>query len=269
VAGAWLNKSYSGIDRTIHGFHPDGGNGQNDFPPGKAAGTLLHALFEKTEDFSLPPSEEERIRNALEASRRVKLEASQVEWAIQKIKTVLNKKLPGIGISLSQVPPENHDAELGFVMDIAGEGKDKLASARKILGILPDDCKPASEDLYEQLDKEFFGFLNGTIDLLFEWEGAYYVLDWKSNNLPAYDQANLEESMRRHNYHLQYALYGIAVERFLKRLNAGRERPQKLGGVFYVFLRGVEDGDGNEGIFFRKREELAWMDTLAELLEAK
>ena len=39
------------------------------------------------------------------------------------------------------------------------------------------------------------GFLNGSIDLVFEWEGRVYLLDWKSNLLENYSKQRLAEAV--------------------------------------------------------------------------
>ena len=62
--------------------------------------------------------------------------------------------------------------------------------------------------------------MTGFIDLFFEHQGKYYILDWKSNhlgnNLENYSQENMEEAMKGSNYNLQYYIYTIAANRFLK-----------------------------------------------------
>ena len=56
--------------------------------------------------------------------------------------------------------------------------------------------------------KNIKGVMHGFIDLLFEFEGKFYILDWKSNHLgnsiDDYSIDKLDESMTTNNYHLQY-----------------------------------------------------------------
>ena len=77
----------------------------------------------------------------------------------------------------------------------------------------------------------------GFIDLVFYKEGKYYVVDWKSNDLPDYTPERLEEAMRTHDYHLQASIYATALSRYVKLFD---NRPFKeiFGGALYVFLRG-------------------------------
>ena len=109
------------------------------------------------------------------------------------------------------------------------------------------------------------GFLRGFIDLLFHHEGRYYVLDWKSNwlgNTPeAYNSEGVARSMRQHRYGLQAYLYVLAVDRFLAARLPDYEYERHFGGVFYVFLRGVDSAFPQRGIF-RDRPDLALLERM-------
>ena len=86
------------------------------------------------------------------------------------------------------------------------------------------------------------GFVKGCIDLLFEHEGRYYALDWKSNWLgtseESYSQERLQLAASSHDYLLQARLYKEALIRTLARYD---DRPFDLcfGGFYLVFLRGA------------------------------
>ncbi len=73
------------------------------------------------------------------------------------------------------------------------------------------------------------GVMKGFIDLCFEREGKYYIVDWKTNWLPDYSLSSLEAEMHNGDYFLQASIYADAMERYLK---------QKIGGALYVFVRG-------------------------------
>ena len=88
------------------------------------------------------------------------------------------------------------------------------------------------------------GMLKGFIDLVFEHDGKYYVLDYKSNWLGADDQAYTRDAMTdavlEKRYEVQYVLYLLALHRLLRsRLGDGYDPEQHLGGAVYVFLRGL------------------------------
>lgn len=76
-------------------------------------------------------------------------------------------------------------------------------------------------------------FLKGFIDLCFEYQGVYYLLDWKTNLLEDYTPASLEKAMTEHDYLLQGKIYATALTRYLKLYNS-----PPFGGVFFLFVRG-------------------------------
>ena len=61
----------------------------------------------------------------------------------------------------------------------------------------------------------------------------------KSNRIEdGYDRPALEACMDSAGYHLQYRLYTIAVQRWLRQvLGAGFDPQVHFGGVFYFFIR--------------------------------
>jgi exodeoxyribonuclease V beta subunit len=86
------------------------------------------------------------------------------------------------------------------------------------------------------------GFLTGFVDLVAEYEGRWYVVDWKSNQLGADPEAYGLEALRRvmdaHHYTLQYHLYLVALHRFLQQRVPGYRYETHMGGAGYAFLRG-------------------------------
>ena len=69
-------------------------------------------------------------------------------------------------------------------------------------------------------------------------------MDWKSNwlgdNVANYESKNLEKAMKEDNYFLQAAIYTKALKSFLKIVDK-RKFEEIFGGVFYIFLRGLND----------------------------
>jgi exodeoxyribonuclease V beta subunit len=103
------------------------------------------------------------------------------------------------------------------------------------------------------------GYLKGFIDLVFEHRGQYFILDWKSNHLgytaADYGYAPLARAMADHGYHLQYLLYSLALDRYLQLRVPGYDYDTHVGGVLYLFVRGVRPAwQGNReetpGVFF-------------------
>jgi exodeoxyribonuclease V beta subunit len=89
------------------------------------------------------------------------------------------------------------------------------------------------------------GFLKGVIDLVFSYQGIYYIADWKTNWLGPdcshYHLPSLQTAMTENQYDLQAAIYVEALKRYLKLID---DRPFDtcFGGVFYLFVRGMQKG---------------------------
>jgi exodeoxyribonuclease V beta subunit len=124
---------------------------------------------------------------------------------------------------------------------------------RTLLPLLPKDNVLWS--VIEQLSfYDLSGFMKGFIDLVFEHEGQYFVVDYKSNYLGPqaehYQAVSLNEAMRQHDYPLQYLIYSLALHRYLKLRLPDYEPTKHLGGVAYLFIRGMSPEWGTAGVFF-------------------
>lgn len=96
------------------------------------------------------------------------------------------------------------------------------------------------------------GFMTGFMDLVFERDGKFYIVDWKSNQLSRhvenFGQQGLAAEMLAHSYYLQYMIYTVALHGFLSSRLKGYDYDRHFGGVFYLFLRGI-DGKTDRGVF--------------------
>lgn len=101
------------------------------------------------------------------------------------------------------------------------------------------------------------GFLTGFVDLVFEHDGRFYIIDYKTNNLgdraDAYCEDRMIEEMAAHNYGLQYWLYSLVLHHYLKNFMPGYDYDVHFGGILYLFVRGM-DGISSRGVFHRKPE---------------
>ena len=83
------------------------------------------------------------------------------------------------------------------------------------------------------------GAFNGAIDLLVRKDGKVFIVDWKTNSLAKYDDpkemldrpGHVAAAMEDNGYHLQYKLYALAADAWLK----GHD--ETLAGVAYLFVR--------------------------------
>ena len=123
-------------------------------------------------------------------------------------------------------------------------------------GVTQIDFKPVS------------GFMHGYIDLVFETDGRFYIADYKSNHLgnhfDDYRPEVLATAMVRQQYTLQYLVYTLAVHRFLGQRVVGYDYDRHFGGVYYLFLRGMDPARVGNGVFFDRpsRQLVEAADTL-------
>ena len=99
------------------------------------------------------------------------------------------------------------------------------------------------------------GFMKGYIDMVFRAGNKYYLIDWKSNFLGEkinnYDQDSMLRVMKADYYILQYHLYTLALHQYLSKRVRGYSYIKDFGGIFYVFMRGVDPAYGSDfGIYF-------------------
>ena len=127
------------------------------------------------------------------------------------------------GVPLCEIPPHDRRAEIEFLYP---EHNDARLEER---------------------------FITGFMDLLFRRDGRYYLLDWKTNLLPGYAREHLERSMIDADYRRQYRLYVQALKRWLERA-LGPDRPflDRFGGVYYLFVRGMNGRDETTGVYFHR-----------------
>ncbi len=111
------------------------------------------------------------------------------------------------------------------------------------------------EFIYSQDDDLIKGF----IDLIFEHQGIYYIVDYKCNwlgdALEFYSPNNVREAMQSHGYELQAKIYSHALKTYLDTRQPNRAE-NVFGGCYYLFLRGMNSFDTTQsyGTHFCKPE---------------
>ena len=101
------------------------------------------------------------------------------------------------------------------------------------------------------------GFMKGFIDMVFQFQGRFYLVDWKSNFLGSrvedYDREKLAEVMHNEFYVLQYHIYCLALHQYLHARLPNYNYQRHFGGVYYIFLRGVDPERGSEYGVYRDK----------------
>ncbi|MCL7942417.1 exodeoxyribonuclease V subunit beta [Marinobacter sp. ATCH36] len=240
---------------------------QHSFPKGAGPGTFLHDLLEwcATRGFRTVAEAPDELYELVE--RRCKLR-NWSDWAdtlktfIHTLVTV-NMPLPDNGGTCSLAGLETFRAELEFWFEshqVNTRAMDTLVRRQTLNG----------EDRPEAHETTFNGMLKGFIDLVFEHNGRYYVLDYKSNYLGEDDQAYTTGTMRakilENRYDLQYVIYLLALHRLLKSRLPDYDYDTHVGGAVYLFLRGCDSPGAG---VFTERPGRALIEELDQLFSGQ
>ncbi len=228
------------------------------FPRGTQAGLCLHSLLEAI-DFARPPGEQGELAQKALAQYGFdpRWQPALLGWLAKVLATPLPESR-----SLAGLAPQDLLRELSFLFPV-----EELAISKLNL-LLANFGLPQLPQRGEMLK----GLMKGFIDLIFRHQGRYFIVDYKSNHLGdepgSYTTAALEAGMTRHHYHLQYLLYTLALHRHLQARLTEYHYEKHFGGVYYLFLRGMEPGQGAQGIY-QARPDLALIEALDELCRAR
>lgn len=226
------------------------------FPAGAEAGSCLHEILEKI-SFS---ADDGTLRAcAAESLERWNIDAAHLDDACALVRGTLSAPLgAGTDIVLSKLGDGSVLKEFEFYFPAAMIDPDGIKRIfAKFRSLFP---RGEADSLASLSFHEFSGFLKGFIDCLFEYEGRYYVIDWKSNRLgdshESYGAESLGRAMDHHRYTLQGCIYALAVHEYLATRIPGYSFDAVFGGVFYLFMRGVSPERPGSGIWhFRPTED--------------
>ncbi|SUD86333.1 exodeoxyribonuclease V subunit beta [Stutzerimonas stutzeri] len=208
------------------------------FPRGPNPGTFLHGLLEMAgrDGFAQVASDPAALREQI--ARRCQRRGLDAwieplnSWLGSLLTTPL--KLEGDArVSLAELTVYQPELEFWFETQRVDVRQIDALVQRHVLPGVP---RPAL--LPDRLNGMFKGF----IDLAFEHQGRYYVVDYKSNWLGEGDAAYTDEAMQAtvasHRYDLQYVLYLLALHRQLQLRLPDYDYERHVGGALYLFLRG-------------------------------
>ena len=239
----------------------------HDFPAGKVHGDYLHKLLEAIGDqgFDRVASDPELRREILVAS--LKTQSYGEAW-VNPLDTWLQLflhtefNLGSTPFTFDALSLEDTRMEMEFWFEV-NHANLKSIDAVVTQEILEGQKRPALKS------GMLNGMLKGFMDLTFRIGDRYYVADYKSNRLGStdthYSQEAIESAVLEHRYDLQYALYLLALHRYLKsRLGDHYDYDERIGGVAYFFLRGIRSP--TQGLHFIKPSR-AMIEALDRLFE--
>ena len=212
-----------------------------DLPRGKQVGTALHRHFENCYFSDLANTVEiDTLRQSLQLDETF-TEPLQ-NWLQQISHTPLSNE---IGIALADLANKDCIKEMPFYLAIR-EHFDVAAFNHALNAYHHLPSEPLQ---FEQIQ----GMVRGSIDLVFRHNGKYYIVDYKSNflgsSLADYNENALKKEMLHSHYDWQYLIYTLALHRYLQSVVPDYDYARDFGGVFYLFLRGM-NGEPESGVFY-------------------
>jgi len=243
------------------------------FPGGAKAGILFHDILEH-----LDYSEEDPAVIANLVSGKLEAYGYSPEWVMPVCRMLTD-------LLKMRMEPENPDMFLGGVS--AAQRLNELEFYFPLKTVTPDSLKKVfarggiSEDktgiqsrFPERIGRLSFqptrGFMKGYIDLVFRFGERFYLIDWKSNLLGTswedYARHRLKATMIEACYFLQYHIYTLAMDSYLRTRIPDYDYNRHFGGVYYIFLRGINSERGPESGIFRDRPPEALISALRKML---
>jgi exodeoxyribonuclease V beta subunit len=214
----------------------------HDFPRGPGPGSFLHGLLEWVgrQGFARVSANPETQADLADLiARRCNLSGWRhwIEPLRAWLLSWLTTPWEGSVFASPMVPAalENTQIEMEFLIAVQSvdiRAIDDLIRAKTLDGVRRPTLLP----------QQIGGMVKGFMDLVFEHEGRYFIVDYKSNWLgpddTAYTASALREAVLRHRYDLQYTLYALALHRLLRVRLPGYDYERHFGGAICLFLRG-------------------------------
>ncbi len=232
----------------------------SDFPGGARTGLLLHAILERLDLGELEGNGARDLVSrqlTLHGFDRALEESLREDLAVAASIPLLPDVLPPL-VGLNR---DRQLRELEFTLAVSQPNLGELAELLRDHGA-PNAAPEYAERLERVGGQRLRGFLRGFIDLMFEWDGRWYVADYKSNKLSTYEPPDVLEAVQREHYVLQGLLYSAAAHRYLRRRLPEYDPERHWGGALFLFLRGMVGPSGAGSSVFYDRQTPALLDAL-------
>jgi exodeoxyribonuclease V beta subunit len=267
--------------------------------PGSAElGTMLHAVLEHA-DFAAPDLDDEVGRHLDAQQARHLVARDHRETLLAGLVAAVRTPLGPLADdrALTGFDRAHRLDEPRFELPLAGGDRpgDRAPAALARIADLVEQHLGADDPLagyHQRLREPRFaidlrGYLNGAIDLVLRIDDGrggdrYLVVDHKTNRLgwpdtPTawhYRPAGLAGAMQDGHYPLQALIYAVALHRLLRWRLPDYDPSAHLGGVAYLFLRGmtgpeVPRVDGQPCGVFAWRPPAALVFDLSDLLDGR
>lgn len=222
------------------------------FPRGRQAGSCLHLIMEEL-DFS-DHADTAKIADVVRGNlRRFGFAEEYTNPLGRDLQEVLRTELGG-GLTLAEISLDKRLNELEFFYTVPESRRDDMKGLflQHMGGVGLNGA-----DFHQSGAGR--DYMKGYVDLIVEWQGRYYIIDYKSNYLgdrvEDYLPERLAPAMEEAGYRLQYYIYTVALHRYLQSRLAGYDYSSHFGGVYYLFMRGMSSSIKGGGVFFDRPEK--------------
>ncbi|WP_094289792.1 exodeoxyribonuclease V subunit beta [Mycobacterium lehmannii] len=290
---AELDDEVAEIPLTTEAVGADVPSPMAELPTGAKFGSLVHAVLETADPFAVDLAAElqARIREH-SAWWPVDVDAGELAAAMVPMHDTPLGPLAD-GATLRQIGLRDRMLEMDFEFPLAGGDLRRSAPDIRLahVGELLHAHLPADDPLASYAERltgaglgpqPLKGYLSGSVDAVLRINDSYLVVDYKTNwlgdpNRPLtaadYSRPRLAEAMLHSDYPLQALLYSVVLHRFLRWRLAGYTPERHLGGVLYLFLRGMCGSDtpiedGHPAGVFSWKPPTALITALSDLLDA-
>jgi exodeoxyribonuclease V beta subunit len=205
------------------------------FPRGSLAGQFLHAQLEWMAQEGFSAIDDMHFDSRLAARCERHGWGNHAEDTVSWLRKAVTTRLPHLDAALCDLQAVHPETEFWFpATRLETEKLDSLCRQHLLNGL------PRPQLRRQSLN----GMLRGFKDLVFEHEGKFWVMDYKSNMVgpddAGYHAQALATCMASHRYEVQALIYLAALHRLLRSRLGGRYAPEHhLGGAIFYFLRGV------------------------------
>jgi exodeoxyribonuclease V beta subunit len=240
----------------------------HDLPSGVEFGTAVHAVFERVDSAAadLPAALRQACAFTLAQGPATTMTVDALASALlPAFRTPLGPLADEL--RLCDIPRADRLAELGFEYPLTGGDVTNSEVTLAMVGPLlrrylaPSDPLVGYPDLLDDPalgTQTLRGYLTGSIDAVLRIRrdhrpARYLVVDYKTNWLGSFDgdrltvgdyaPARMAEAMMGAHYPLQALLYAVAVHRMLRWRQPDYDPAVHLGGVLYLFVRGMAGPD--------------------------
>lgn len=244
------------------------------FPRGAKPGTMFHEILERADFSQKPAATAEFICGKLLNFGYDPSWGPAIAGLLADLQELeLHREIPGLRLGAIARRECLHELEFYFPLArITPELLREIFRSAGKKGVSGKRAGLAVEQLAEPGFDAARGLMRGFIDLVFRFQGRYYLLDWKSNHLGDrfghYRRERLNHAVWSTPYFLQYHIYSLALHLFLARRLPGYRYDKDFGGVFYLFLRGVSPVLGSDYGIYHDRPDREVIEMLQARLVA-